>query len=289
MSKNEPQMFVTEHWSSRILSYGIFTLILYAMYGVVYRLYLSPLANFPGPKIAALTDWYEFYYDVIKRGKYTWRIAEMHERYGMQTGLIVRAFWYITRRWLIEMSRVGPIIRISPDQLHINDPDFLDEIYPGSAKKTDKPPRYAGMFGRGEATFSTPSHELHRTRRAWISPFFSKRSITRLEPVLQSAVDKLCGRLGGFWESGEPVNLRSAYMALTMDVINQYCFARSDNNLDAPDFNPSWWVFFCSVDRGTERRRLMWYRYQAMMELSELSHSKKIVPIPTITFMFSFR
>lgn len=47
-----------------------------------YRLYFSPLAKFPGPKLAALTLWYEFYYDVIKRGKYTWKIADMHKQYG---------------------------------------------------------------------------------------------------------------------------------------------------------------------------------------------------------------
>lgn len=48
----------------------------------VYRLYLSPLTKFPGPKLAALTLWYEFYYDVIKRGQYTWKIAELHKQYG---------------------------------------------------------------------------------------------------------------------------------------------------------------------------------------------------------------
>ena len=47
-----------------------------------YRLYLDPLAKFPGPKVAALTLWYEFYYDVIKRGKYTSEIEKMHEAYG---------------------------------------------------------------------------------------------------------------------------------------------------------------------------------------------------------------
>ena len=50
----------------------------------VYRLYFSPLAKFPGPKLAALTLWYEFYYDVIQRGRYTWKIAELHERYGLR-------------------------------------------------------------------------------------------------------------------------------------------------------------------------------------------------------------
>ena len=56
--------------------------VVYCISLATYRLYFSPLAKFPGPKLAALTLWYEFYYDVVKRGRYTWKIAEMHERYG---------------------------------------------------------------------------------------------------------------------------------------------------------------------------------------------------------------
>lgn len=39
--------------------------LLYCVGLGVYRLYLSPLAKFPGPRFAALTLWFEFYYDVI--------------------------------------------------------------------------------------------------------------------------------------------------------------------------------------------------------------------------------
>ena len=49
----------------------------------LYRLYLSPLSKFPGPPLAAVTLWYEFYYDVMRRGTYTWKIGEMHEKYGV--------------------------------------------------------------------------------------------------------------------------------------------------------------------------------------------------------------
>ena len=55
----------------------------YTAYGVIYRLYLSPIARFPGRKLAALTFWYEFYFDVIKRGSYIWEIQQMHETYGI--------------------------------------------------------------------------------------------------------------------------------------------------------------------------------------------------------------
>lgn len=67
---------------SSYLSLAIVFSLLYFVGIVVSRLYLSPLAKFPGPKLAALTLWYEFYYDVIKGGKYTWEIGRMHWKYG---------------------------------------------------------------------------------------------------------------------------------------------------------------------------------------------------------------
>ena len=62
-------------------------LISWLVYGILWRLYLSPLACFPGPKLAALTLWYECYYDVFKPGggMYIWEIEKMHQRYGMSS------------------------------------------------------------------------------------------------------------------------------------------------------------------------------------------------------------
>lgn len=54
----------------------------YLVWLTIYRLFISPLARFPGPKIAALTGWYEFYYDVVKQGKYVFKIKELHNKYG---------------------------------------------------------------------------------------------------------------------------------------------------------------------------------------------------------------
>jgi hypothetical protein len=48
----------------------------------IYRLYLSPLAKFPGPKLAALSKNYELYYDVVRRGQFIFHIQELHKKYG---------------------------------------------------------------------------------------------------------------------------------------------------------------------------------------------------------------
>jgi hypothetical protein len=48
----------------------------------IYRLHFSPLARFPGPKLAALSKWYELYYDVVRKGRFTFKIQELHKTYG---------------------------------------------------------------------------------------------------------------------------------------------------------------------------------------------------------------
>lgn len=56
--------------------------VLYLAVLIVYRLYFSPIAKIPGPKLAAATYLYEGYYDVVKRGKYTFKIGDLHAQYG---------------------------------------------------------------------------------------------------------------------------------------------------------------------------------------------------------------
>jgi len=65
-----------------IIGSGLMAITLYTLYGAIYRLYFSPIAKFPGPKLAALTLWYEFYFDVIRSGSYWLKIGEMHKKYG---------------------------------------------------------------------------------------------------------------------------------------------------------------------------------------------------------------
>ena len=75
------------------------------------RVFLSPLAAFPGPWLAAATYGYEFYFDIWPYTfRYMWKIKALHDKYG-------------------------PIVRINPTHLHILDPSFYEEIHPSDTRR----------------------------------------------------------------------------------------------------------------------------------------------------------
>jgi cytochrome P450 len=136
-----------------------------------------------------------------------------------------------------ELNDIGPIVRISPYEIHVNDPNFLDILYTRSAPR-DKWDFLTRQFGSDESTFSACHHSLHRIRRAAINPFFSKQRLLKLEGMIWNLVEKLCSRFEDHRVSREPLPTRLAYACLTTDVIMQYSMGQQSNALDDPNFNP---------------------------------------------------
>lgn len=66
-------------------------ILLYAVFLAFYRLYWSPLAKVPGPKLAALTEWVEAYYEIGhgKGGQFLWQYRKWHHQYGIYRFLYV--------------------------------------------------------------------------------------------------------------------------------------------------------------------------------------------------------
>ncbi|KAI9926006.1 hypothetical protein ASPWEDRAFT_107650 [Aspergillus wentii DTO 134E9] len=188
------------------------SLIVYLAVKSIYRLYFHPLSKFPGPKLTAITHLYEFYHDIIRNGMFIWEIEKMHEKYG-------------------------PIVRINPREIHINDPSYYDEIYASSSRIREKDPKFVSSFMADTSMVSTISHGHHRFRRALLNNFFSKKSILDLAPLVQSKVDKLMDRLEEAYKDKSIVELDAAFAGLTADVITQYCYGRSWDYLSHKDYN----------------------------------------------------
>ena len=79
----------------QILALGAAVYGLYLIGLAVYRLYFSPIAKFPGPKLAALTRWYEFYYEVVLRGQFRYVLLcsyeHSHEHESIDTDIFCAA------------------------------------------------------------------------------------------------------------------------------------------------------------------------------------------------------
>ena len=106
-------------------------------------------------------------------------------------------------------------MRINPDEIHISDPDFYAVLYTGGQERRDKVFKHTRQFGAPNSVLGAVHHDLHRMRRAILSPFFSKASVYRLEPVIQDKVDEMMERIEGFRLSKLPIPLFDMFAAYT--------------------------------------------------------------------------
>ncbi|KAM5430386.1 hypothetical protein McanMca71_005682 [Microsporum canis] len=192
------------------ISWPMLVGVAFAYYGtlIFYRLFFHPLACFPGPKLAAISRWYEAYYDVILGGQYTMKIAELHKIYG-------------------------PIIRISPYELHVIDPAFFETLYRLDGR-WDKYAWAYDAFGAKTSTIFGSDHYAHKSRRRAIAPFFSKLNIVARQNLLHRNIEKLCQRISTF--KGTTVNLGAAISAFSRDNANEFIVGKEYNELDLEDF-----------------------------------------------------
>jgi cytochrome P450 len=131
----------------------------------------------------------------------------------------------------------SPIIRISPHELHVIDPDFYEVLFAGAQTKRDKPPTWSQAFSNIDSIFGTISHEQHRVRRSALNAFFSPGSLRKLEPLIQECISRLISVFRQYQKTGEVISMKPAFGAMTSDIIAEYCFGSTENYIEAPGFN----------------------------------------------------
>lgn len=156
----------------------------------------------------------------------------------------------------------GPVIRINPHEIHCNDPEFIDNIYTGSSRKTDKY-RFTGRKTLSEtrsclnedrpdswvakqSMVATISHDIHRKRRGAMANFFSKASVRNVEPIIKNSLHKLLSRMESASRTGEKMPMIYVFKAATSDIITKYAFGESTNFMDLDHYNMP---FFQAIEK----------------------------------------
>ncbi|PBK62146.1 cytochrome P450 [Armillaria solidipes] len=151
--------------------------VIWCIYLVLSRLVFHPLRMFPGPKMAALTSWYVAYWETIRDEMLVKQLEQLHQIYGEHsTGIF--------------------------------------SIYSTQANVI-KDPNYYWCFNIDESVVGFTDPVLAKKRRDILNPLFSRRSILKLESIIQEKV---------------------SFKATSMDIITAYCYAQSFDALHSPGF-----------------------------------------------------
>ena len=195
-----------------LLGYTITAIVIWVTSLIVYRRFFHPLAKIPGPFWASVTHYYIVKYNLFSgRSQFYLQVKKLHQEYG-------------------------PVVRISPSEIHLNDPDNYEKVYYIGSTAPSKAAYFYDAFGLKTAAFGTTDNALHRVRRAAINPVFSRKAVLQLEDVIQAKTQKLVHRMEALLAEGKPVDLHHGYRALAVDIVTDYAFDNCYNQLDSPDF-----------------------------------------------------
>ena len=163
---------------------------------VIHYRFFHPLSKFPGPFWPSVTRFWVVYIDL--RGIESEAINDLQAKYG-------------------------PIVRISPTLLHVNEARMLPDIYHRTA---DKSPGYiSGFFGNTEVMFTLRDSREHASYRKIIASEYSFTNIKIFEPLIDARVEEWMARMYTvFADTGKPCLFSRWTIYLAYDVIADFGF-----------------------------------------------------------------
>ncbi|KAH8667330.1 cytochrome P450, partial [Tricladium varicosporioides] len=179
---------------------------------VVYRLWFHPLAKFPGPLAAKVSNLYGGYH--AWKGDIHIDMWRCHEKYG-------------------------DYVRYAPDRLLVNTNTGLKEIYSYS-KNYQKSHVYNTMVHRAPNTLTLIDKKKHGRKRRIISQGFSDSALRGFENTIMTHVRKLCTQVSPDdspadnkgWGAAQNMARWANY--LTFDIMSDVIFGESYEMLEKP-------------------------------------------------------
>ncbi|KFG79548.1 putative elymoclavine monooxygenase [Metarhizium anisopliae] len=176
----------------------------------VYRLYFHPLRNVPGPKLAALTNFYAFYWNWIRDEGYSKRFGALHKHYN------------------------SPIIRIGPNSVHTNQPEYFDVIFKVGSKWKKSDSFY--KYFNGLDAMIDPAQ--YRTYRSHLAPLYAQRAVNDLAPKLHKDLLSSAAKMEGHIKTGEAVNMVKVLRTLSTSMILHNLYSHDISLIEYDGYHP---------------------------------------------------
>jgi cytochrome P450 len=181
------------------------TLSIYCFATIVYRIWLHPLAKFPGPFLAKFTEFYSFH-GVLKENR-TLRQVELLNRYGSP-------------------------VRFSTNHLVFSDLETVTDIY---GQSSSLPPKDRGIFDALSATgekniLNTADRHAHGRLRRLVSHGFSLNTLLQPEGLVMAKVEQYLDLVFRGKEN-TVVDMYRRTHELSLDIISLMAFEESFNTL----------------------------------------------------------
>jgi cytochrome P450 len=104
------------------------------------------------------------------------------------------------------------VIRVNPHEVHIADPSYLDTIY---ATRNRNDPTAAGGLLVERSVGGCVDFATHRVRRDALNPYFTRKNVLRLEPLLREKTGFLQECLESALQKDSEVNLSDHFFAFS--------------------------------------------------------------------------
>ncbi|UPK92731.1 hypothetical protein LCI18_003666 [Fusarium solani-melongenae] len=198
---------------------GSAVLVFWLLALVIYRLFFHPLANYPGPKLAACTElwfvrsWTGGYHPFVMR--------QVHEKYG-------------------------DVVRVAPNELSFRSLTAHKDIY-SQAPKGKAPFLKSKVFYNVGPSITHPDivftrdPEDHRVQRKALSHAFNSKGLRDAEETIQEHTKLFVEQIGKHAGPGtKGVDVTVVYNWLTFDVIGVLTFGESFESVSS--WQSSVWV-----------------------------------------------
>ncbi|KAF2841053.1 cytochrome P450 monooxygenase-like protein [Patellaria atrata CBS 101060] len=176
----------------------------------IYRLFFHRLRHFPGPKLAAVTKFWQIFHN--RNSTNYLLMTRIHEEYGS-------------------------FVRTGPNEITVFHTGAV-EILDGPKNKTYKDGWYDILQPRTSSIF-TRNEEHHKIRRKIWSQSVSTKAVNDYAPRLARLTEKLGDRVASY--GAEPVNVNDIMSWYSFDAMGEVTFGEDFGMMRSNKWHPAMW------------------------------------------------